>query len=83
MKVKTWSEQVMKKVKPLRPIRFSKTTLKAHWIDISDATTDNGGDWHRRDLKCSNCKIAWTTYYEPWYCPHCGARMIRKESKWS
>ena len=75
MKKKTWSKEAMKQVKGLK---ISRTTLRAHWIDISDATTDNGGyDWHIRDLQCDNCKNIIRAYHGPRYCNECGARMVR------
>ena len=86
MKQKTWTdarEELIKKVKKergehVRP-KYSHTTLKAHWIDISDTTTDNGGyDWHIRDLQCSNCGNWIRSYRKPWYCCDCGARMVKK-----
>lgn len=76
MKQKPWCEIAMKMNKPYR---MSKTTLRAHWIDISDATTDDGGkDWHIRYLKCSNCKDMYRILYNFAYCPNCGARMVNK-----
>ena len=75
MRQKTWSEMAIKKI---GLYKVSKTTLKAIWIDISDATTDNGGyDWHIRDLACSNCKNWIKAYHGPKYCDNCGARMIK------
>ena len=77
MKQKPLSEIAMKKNKPYR---MSRTTLKATWIDISDATTDDGGrDWHIRDKKCSNCGHVIRCYYNPIYCDLCGARMVRND----
>lgn len=74
MKKKTWSEIAMKINKSYR---VSRTTLKATWIDISDATTDDGGrDWHIRDKRCSNCGHLIRCYYDPHYCDVCGARMV-------
>ncbi len=61
--------------------RISRTTLNAHWIDISDATTDNGGyDWHIRDLQCDNCGNSIRAYHDPKYCNECGARMVKYET---
>lgn len=37
-KKKTWSEIAMKNGK-IKPLKMSKTTLKSHWVDVSDATT--------------------------------------------
>ncbi len=77
MKQKTWSEIAIKKNKPYR---MSRTTLKAHWIDITDATSDDGGrDWHIRDTKCSNCGHTIRCYRLPFYCSYCGARMVRND----
>lgn len=74
MKQKPWCDQVK-----VKKYKVSKTTLKAHWIDISDATTDNGGyDWHIRDLQCSNCGNWIRAYHGPRYCGDCGARMVKK-----
>ncbi len=80
MKQKPWSEVTMKKNKPYR---MSRTTLKATWIDISDATTDDGGrDWHIRDYACSNCKNWIKAYnYGPRYCDNCGARMVMQNER--
>ena len=76
MKQKTWTEIAMKMNKPYR---MSETTLRAHWVDISDATTDDGGrDWHIRDRKCSNCGNVVRCYRHPHYCDVCGARMVKK-----
>ena len=62
----------------MEKIRTSKTKLTAHWIDISDATTDNGGyDWHIRDLQCDNCGNLIRAYHGPRYCDECGARMVK------
>jgi hypothetical protein len=56
--------------------KISKTKLKAHWVDISDATTDNGGyDWHIRDLQCYNCGNRIRAYHGPNFCENCGAKM--------
>lgn len=78
MKQKPWSEIAIKKGK-VKPLKISKTTLKAHWIDISDATTDDGGrDWHIRDRMCDNCGDCIRSYRVPNYCSHCGARMVKK-----
>lgn len=74
---KTWSEEVLKHIGWKSP-KVSRTTLKAHWVDISDATTDNGGNWHLRTLRCSNCSVIYTMYYKFAYCPDCGARMVKK-----
>ena len=64
---------------PILPFKKSKTKLTAHWIDISDATTDNGGyDWHIRDLQCDNCGNLIRAYHGPRYCNECGARMVMK-----
>ena len=66
-------------VKPCDPIKKSKTKLTAHWIDVSDATTDNGGyDWHIRDFQCDNCGNLIRAYHGPRYCNECGARMVKK-----
>ena len=79
MKQKTWSEMAIKYYKKNRPYKISETTLKAHWVDISDVTTDNGGyDWHIRALQCSNCGNMISCYYKPFYCGVCGARMVKK-----
>ena len=68
-------------VKPCDPIKKSKTKLTAHWIDVSDATTDNGGyDWHIRDLQCNNCGNLVRAYHGPRYCNECGARMVKNET---
>jgi hypothetical protein len=78
--MKTWSDAAIKlaKKKGLIP-KVSKTTLKAHWIDITDVTSDDGGrDWHIRDLKCSNCGNWIRSYRKPQYCCDCGARMVKK-----
>ena len=64
-------------IKPCKPVKVSKTKLKAHWDDISDATSDNGGHWHLRDLQCSNCKAMYNISFAFTYCPDCGARMVR------
>lgn len=78
MKQKTWSEIAMKMNKPYR---MSRTTLKAHWIDVSDATTDNGGyDWHIRDFQCDNCGNLIRAYRGPRFCNECGVRMVRNEN---
>ena len=78
MKQKTWTDMTIKKNKPYK---MSETTLRATWIDISDATTDNGGlDWHIIDLKCSNCGGTVRAYHTPWYCEWCGARMVKNET---
>jgi len=72
---KPWCDKVK-----VKKIKVSRTTLRAHWIDISDATTDNGGyDWHIRDLKCSNCGNWIKAYHGPTYCNDCGARMIKEK----
>ena len=74
--MKTWTQKTFKK--PGIP-KCSRTTLKAHWIDISDTTTDNGGyDWHVRDLKCDNCGNWIKAYHGPRYCNECGARMVKE-----
>ena len=79
MKQKTWSEIAFKRMRKKAP-KFSRTRLTAHWIDISDATTDNGGyDWHIRDIQCDNCCSVLRTYHEPAYCSGCGARMVKNE----
>lgn len=73
MKQKTWCDQVKTK-----KYKVSRTTLKATWIDISDATTDDGGrDWHIRDKKCNNCGHVIRCYHDPIYCDVCGARMVK------
>ena len=73
MKQKPWCDQVK-----VKKIKVSETKLKAKWIDISDATTDNGGyDWHIRDKKCSNCGNMIRCYRKPNYCDVCGARMVK------
>lgn len=62
----------------MEEIRISKTKLRAHWIDVSDATTDNGGwDWHIRDFQCDNCGNLIRAYHGPRYCNECGARMVK------
>ena len=64
----------------MKKIRISRTKLRAHWIDVSDATTDNGGyDWHIRDLQCDNCENLIRAYHGPRYCNECGARMVQNE----
>jgi len=75
MKQKPWCDKVK-----VKKVKVSKTRLKAKWIDISDATTDDGGrDWHLRDLQCSNCKVIYHIRfsYGFTYCPDCGAKMER------
>lgn len=65
---------------PKTTTKISHTTLKAHWIDVSDATTDNGGyDWHIRDFQCDNCGNSIRAYHGPRYCNECGARMVKNE----
>lgn len=78
MKQKTWSEIALKKLKR-KPVKMSKTTLKSHWVDITDATSDDGGrDWHIRDYMCDNCGECIRCYrYTPNYCSYCGARMAK------
>ena len=80
MKQKSWSEIAMKKGK-IKPLKMSKTTLKSHWVDITDATSDDGGrDWHFRDYMCNNCCFTIIRCYkQPNYCSHCGARMVKTE----
>ena len=71
MKQKPWCDQVKK-------YKVSETTLRATWIDISDATTDDGGrDWHIRDFQCDNCGNLIRAYHGPRYCNECGARMVK------
>ena len=63
----------------MKKYKISHTTLRAHWIDISDATTDNGGwDWHIRNFKCDNCENLIVAYHGPRYCENCGARMVKE-----
>ena len=86
-KIKTWSdtrEELIKKLKEERgehvQPKYSHTTLKAHWIDVSDTTTDNGGwDWHIRDYMCDNCGNLIRAYHGPSYCNGCGARMVKND----
>lgn len=66
----------------MKKIRISRTRLKAHWIDTSDATTDDGGrDWHIREYKCDNCGSYARTYNVNTlnFCHGCGARMVKAE----
>lgn len=65
----------------MKKYKISHTTLKAHWVDVTDATTDNcGRDWHLREYSCDNCG-AFTRGYSTAdlsYCHGCGARMVKK-----
>ena len=77
-KTKPWCDQIKMK----RKVVMSRTRLRAHWIDVSDATTDNGGyDWHIRDYKCDNCGIVLRMYDTTNFCSHCGARMVKKNGR--
>jgi hypothetical protein len=62
--------------------KISHTTLKAHWVDVTDATTDNGGrDWHLREYSCDNCGFYARAYGTNalFFCHGCGARMVKAE----
>lgn len=77
--MKTFTEMWKRHQKLKEKHKVSRTTLKAHWIDVSDTTTDNGGwDWHIRDFMCDNCGNLIRAYHGPRYCNDCGARMVKK-----